>query len=462
MIAMDAAPETGPRFRSKPLVLASASLGTFLVILLTSGLNIMSPSIRTELHATEGALSWVLSGYTLAFAMLSLTGGALSDRFGAHRVFMTGLVVFAVFSTVAAAAPSVGFVIVGTFGEGAGAALVLPAALALIQFVFGDNTKKLGVAIGVWAGANALGAAVGPVVCGALVSSSSWRVAFVVVAVLAVVFAAVGLPVFPRIPTSDRPIDLPGLMVMVVLLGVIVFIAHDAIAMPPLMIVAGVFITVLLIWAFAAIERRASAPMLPLEQLRDIAFSGNALVTIVGTAAFFGPLYIVSMGLQDQLGMSAFASGVALLPLAGGNVIAALAAGRLQERIGIRGTMLTGSALIVISLIPIPFLFERYDAIIPALIVLGVGWGLLVPSTSAAGLVRAQPGKEGVASGVTAGGRELGAALAAAVLLPMGVTGGLLVSAVVGVGAIVIVLLTVRRLNAPIAGPANEEDGDRD
>ena len=445
-------PQVAPRYRSKPIVLISTSLGTFLVILLTSGLNIMSPSIRADLDASTGALSWVLSGYTLAFAMLSLTGGALADRFGAHRVFASGLAVFALFSVVAAVAPSVGLVIFGTFGQGAGAALVLPSALSLIQYVFRDEPHRFGMAIGIWAGANALGAAVGPVICGALVSALSWRAAFVVVAVLAVVFVAVGWPVFPRIPAGSTRIDLPGLVVMILLLGVLVLLAHDATSLPAWALIGGIVLAAALVWLFAAVERRAAHPMLPLGQLADRAFSGNAIVTIVGTAAFFGPLYLVSIGLQDDLGMSALAAGVALLPLAVGNIVAALSAGRAQSALGIRGTMILGSVLVIVSLVPIPLLFDRYVTIVPSLIVLGVGWGLLVPSTSAAGLVRAQTGKEGVASGVTAGGRELGAALAAAVLLPLGASIGLVASVIVAVLSLLIVLVTVRNLSAPVPG----------
>lgn len=435
---------SAPRRRSPGTVLASTSLGTLLVILLTSGLNIASPDIRSAFDAGDTAIGWVLSGYTLAFAMLSLTGGALTDRFGARRIFLVGLGVFTVSSLVAAAAPTVSLVVVGTFGEGVGAALVLPSALALIQFVYQDVPGRLSWAIGIWAGANALGAALGPVLCGALVSVSSWRAMFLAVAVLAVVFALVGRPVLPLLRGGEARLDLPGLLVMVVLLGLVAFLAHDWRALPPAVLVAGAVLVCAAVWLFGRLERRASAPMLPLSQLRDVPFSANAVVTVVGTAAFFGTLYIVSMGLQDELGMTPFVAGLALLPLAGGNIVTALAAGRIIGRFGVRGTMILGSALLIAALAVIPLVFDRYGALVAPLVVMGAGWGLLVPTTSAAGLARAQRGKEGVASGVTAGGRELGAALAAAVLLPLGVRAGVWSAAVVGVVSLAVVLLGVR------------------
>jgi DHA2 family methylenomycin A resistance protein-like MFS transporter len=154
------------------------------------------------------------------------------------------------------------------------------------------------------------------------------------------------------------------------------------------------------------------------------------------------------MGLQDELGMSAFQAGVALLPLAGGNIVAALAAGRVIGRLGVRGAMVLGSVLVVAVLIPMPLVFARYGLLLVLLVFLGMGWGLLVPTTSAAGLARAVAGKEGVASGVTAGGRELGAALAAATLLPLGIRAGIWAAAGVGLVSLLVVLVSVRAVDA--------------
>ncbi|WP_369034007.1 MFS transporter [Streptomyces adonidis] len=436
-----------PRRRSPGAVLISTSLGTLLVILLTSGLNIALPSIRTSLAAGETAVGWVLSGYTLAFAMLALAGGALSDRFGAHRIFITGLGVFTAASLLAACAPHVALLVLGTFGQGAGAALVLPSALSLIQFVYQDVPERLPWAIGMWAGANALGAALGPVVCGAVVSALSWRAMFVLVAVLAVAFALAGWAYLPRLRGQGARIDMPGLLVMVVLLGVIAFLAHEWSVLPGYAIAAGLVVAVVAVWLFQRVERRSAAPMLPLSQLRDFAFSANAVVTVVGTGAFFGALYVISLALQDRLGMSALTAGLALLPLACGNIIAALAAGRFISRFGIRAVMIGGSVIMVAALVPMPLLFDDYALLVAPLVVLGIGWGLLVPTTSAAGLARAQEGKEGVASGVTAGGRELGAALAAALVLPLGVTSGIWTAAAVGLGSLLVVALGIRHVD---------------
>lgn len=436
-----------PRHRSPGAVLISTSLGTLLVILLTSGLNIALPSIRTSLDAGDTAVGWVLSGYTLAFAMLSLAGGAISDRYGARRAFLAGLGVFTVASLLAACAPHVALLILGTFGQGAGAALVLPSALALIQFVYQDVPERLPWAIGMWAGANALGAALGPVVCGAVVSALSWRAMFVLVAALAVIFALGGWPYLPRLRGQRARIDMPGLLVMVVLLGVIAFLAHEWSVLPRYATATGLVVAVIAVWLFQRVERRSTAPLLPLSQLRDFVFSSNAVVTVVGTGAFFGALYVISLAMQDQLGMSAFTAGLALLPLASGNIIAALAAGRLVSRFGIRAVMICGSVILVVALAPIPLLFDRYAFLVAPLVLLGIGWGLMVPTTSAAGLARARQGKEGVAAGVTAGGRELGAALAAALVLPLGVTGGIWTAATVGLASLLVVVLCIRRVD---------------
>lgn len=429
-------------------MLATTSLSTLLVLLLTSGLNIAVPDIRSGLAASSAGVGWVLSGYTLAFAMLSLTGGALADRYGARRIFLTGVGVFAVFCLLAAGAPSVTILVVATLGQGAAAALVLPAALSLIQLVYRSDTAKLQWAVGMWAGANAVGAAIGPVVCGALVAAMSWRSMFVAIAAAAAVSFFVAQKFLPANRKGAGKLDVVGQGVAVLALGVIAFLAHDWTHLSPALLFSGAVLAVALLVAFVWVERRVSAPMLPMSQLADRPFSANAAATIIGTAAFFGALYIVSIGLQDTLGLSPFIAGVALLPLAAGNMVAALCAGRLIGWLGLRGAMIAGHVFLIAPLCVIPFVFESYPLLAASLVVAGIGWGLLVPTTSAAGLARAQAGREGVASGVTSGGRELGAAFAAALLLPLGLNAGLAAAAVVGVVALAIVVVGVRKVES--------------
>ncbi|MGB4779899.1 MAG: MFS transporter [Microbacterium sp.] len=425
-------------------MLLSASLGTFVVILLTSGLNIALPSIRAELGSGESAAAWILAGYTLAFAMFSISGGALSDRFGAQRTFAAGLIVFVAASLVAAVAPTTSIVIVGTFGQGVGAALVLPAALAIIDRVYRGDDNAHATAVGIWAGANALGAAVGPVLCGALVSVWSWRVLFVAVAVVAAVVVGIGVIVFPRLSGMNVRLDVPGQVLMVALLGTLTYVAHDAAHLGLWMIIAGVALVVALAVAFWWVERRVASPLLPMSQLRDVAFSGNAIVTILGTAAFFGTLYIVSIGLQEQNGYTPFMAGVALLPLALGNVVAALGAGWIVAKLGTRRTLLLASLVVILPMPALPLVFDNYVALATLLAIIGFGWGLHVPTTSTAGLARASQERAGLASGVTSGGRELGAALAAAVILPLGLATGTLWAAIAGAVSLVVAFVTVR------------------
>lgn len=441
------APSDLPATRSSNGVLAATALGTLLAILLTTGLTIAVPSIRDEFHSGEAAVGWVLSGYTLAFAMFSLTGGALADKFGANRTFTVGLGVFAAASVIAALAPSVPLIVVGTLLQGAGAALVLPASLSIIQHTYRDDASKRHRAISVWAASNAVGAAVGPVVCGGLVSALSWRYLFGVVALLAVVFIVIGVRAIASMPRHAHKLDMPGQILMIALLGVIAFVAHEAAVLSPAIIAVGVIVAIALIMAFWIAERRSPAAMLPLAQLRDTAFSMTALVTVIGTGGFFGGIYIVSVALQDTFGMSPFISGVALLPLAGGNILAAIMAPRITGRVGTRGLLIVGGGLLVVALVAFPLMFSSYPLLVAPMVVLGIAFGLLVPGTSAAGLARALRGKEGVASGVTAGGRELGGALAAATLLPLGAPTGLWVAAVVAAVALVMTVIGVHRVD---------------
>ncbi|OUM45586.1 MFS transporter [Arthrobacter sedimenti] len=432
-------------------ILTITALGAMLAIMLTTGLTVAIPAIRGEFHADVTAIGWVLSGYTLAFAMFSLTGGALADKFGANRTFTAGLGVFAAAAVLAACAPSVAMIVAGTFLEGIGAALVLPASLSIIQFTFRDDAKRRHQAISTWAAANAVGAAVGPVVCGLLVTSLSWRFLFVVVAALAAVLVVVSVRSVAPMPRHSHQLDFPGQILMVLLLGVIAYVAHESAHLPLWVIAGGGVVVIVLAVLFVFAERHHPAPMLPMSQLRDMPFSATALATIIGTGAFFAGIYTVSVSLQDDFGMSAFVSGLALLPLAGGNIIAALFAPRMTVSIGNRGVMIVGSSLLVVALAALPLLYASYISLVPPMIAIGVAFGLLVPSTSAAGLARAHEGKAGVASGVTAGGRELGAALAAASLLPLGAPGALWAGAAVGFVALIIVIAGVRKVDRPVS-----------
>ena len=433
--------------KSANIVVAATALGTLLAIMLTTGLTIAIPAIRDQFHSTDIAVAWVLSGYTLAFAMFSLTGGALADKFGANCTFAIGLGVVAAGSILAALAPTVPVIVAGTLLAGAGAALVLPASLSIIQHTFRDDAKKRHRAISVWAASNAVGAAIGPVVCGALVSALSWRYLFGVIALLAVVFIIIGGRSIAKMPRHPHKLDIPGQVLMVVLLGVIAFVAHESAELPTGAILGGIVLVIVLMVAFWFVESRSASPMLPPVQLRDGAFGMTALVTIVGTGAFFGGIYIVSVALQDQFHMSAFVSGLALLPLAGGNIIAAVIAPRITTKIGTRGLMIVGGALLLIALLLFPLLFASYATLVIPMVLLGVAFGLLVPSTSAAGLARAIRGKEGVASGVTAGGRELGGALAAAMLLPLGAPAGLWTAAAIAAVALAMTIVGVRNVD---------------
>ncbi|MHA7220402.1 MFS transporter [Arthrobacter sp. MDT1-48-3] len=430
-------------------VLTITALGAMLAIMLTTGLTVAIPAIRNEFQVDATVIGWVLSGYTLAFAMFSLTGGALADKFGANRTFATGLGIFAAASVLAACAPGVTIIVAGTFMAGIGAALVLPASLSIIQFTYRGDEKRRHRAISTWAAANAVGAAVGPVICGLLVTSLSWRFLFVVVAALAAVLVVVSARAVASMPRHTHQLDFPGQIVMVLLLGVLAYVAHESARLPLWMIVVGSVAVLVLAVLFVLVERRHSTPMLPMSQLRDVPFSSTALATIIGTGAFFAGIYTVSVSLQDDFGMSAFVSGLALLPLAGGNIIAALLAPRMTSWIGNRGVMIVGSVLLVLALVAFPLLYSSYLSLVGPMITIGVAFGLLVPSTSAAGLARAQTGKAGVASGVTAGGRELGAALAAASLLPLGAPGALWAGAAVGLVALIIVIAGVRKVDQP-------------
>jgi DHA2 family methylenomycin A resistance protein-like MFS transporter len=258
------------------------------------------------------------------------------------------------------------------------------------------------------------------------------------------VLAAVAWRAVPSYDGDPAPADRAGQALIVLLLGGLVVLVHDHAELTRTGALATGAGLVALAVLFVRVEGRAASPLLPPRVLRDRAFTATAAATVAGTGAFFGALYLVTVGLQDTMGLSALEAGAAVLPVAAGSAVTAVLAGRCIAAVGVRATMLAGSTLLVLAALPLPLAYGSYPAMLAPLVVLGVGWGLLVPTTSLAALHRVDATKQGVASGVTAGGRELGAALAAASLLVLEPRIGLVVAAAAGVIALVVVAVAVR------------------
>lgn len=383
--------------------------GMFLVQLDVTVVNVALPAIGTDLHAGLAAQQWVVDGYSVVLASLLLTGGALGDVFGHRRIVLAGFALFGTASAACGLAGSAPWLVAARAGQGLGAALLLPGTLAVITNAYPGHAERAR-ALGVWAGVSALALSAGPVLGGAVVSAAGWRPVFWlnVPVVLAAAFATWRLvPRGEREP--GRRVDVAGVATAVPALaaGVYAVIAGS--------VVAGVAAVVALA-AFLAVERRSADPMLPLDIARRTLApnSVSAAMNFVG----IGSILLLTLYLQDVRHASPLTAGLEVLPLFGPLSLLAPVAGRLTGRFGPRPLMVAGLALGVLGMLNLVLLDEDsgYAALLPTLLGLGIGMGLLTTAVVTAAVSGIPAGRAGVASGVNNTARQAGGALGIAVL----------------------------------------------
>jgi MFS transporter, DHA2 family, methylenomycin A resistance protein len=326
---------TVPSHRARRLGLAAICLGFLMITMDTTIVNVAVGPIVADLGGSLAAAQWLVSGYTIAFATFLLSAGAVADRIGARTAFIGGLVLFGVASAACAAAPSIGALITARAVQGLGAAALMPCSLALITHTFPAGHERRG-ALAAWGGISAIGLAAGPVVGGALVDSVGWRVIFLVNLPIAALALAGTLAYVTETPRHRHPFDLPGQALIIVALGGLSggFILAGSLGWGAAGTLCLLALGVLAALAFWRVERAVAQPMIPPELFRRRQF--RAVVTVGGVYnfCFYGNLFVLSLFFHEQLGLSPFDTGLALLPLTLVIGVIAFNSGRLIARLG--------------------------------------------------------------------------------------------------------------------------------
>jgi DHA2 family methylenomycin A resistance protein-like MFS transporter len=387
-----------------PLLIVMCA-GYFLVLLDVTVVNVALPDIGDALAAGPAGLQWVVDGYAIAIAGLLLVGGAVGDVHGHRRVVLTGLGIFGTASLACGLAPDPGWLVAARFVQGAGAALLLPGTLAIITGAFPDAGARAR-AIGIWAGIGSAALPAGPLLGGLLVEWLGWRSVFAVnvpVVLLAAVLTARLAPADTR--AAGRRVDWPGALAGTALLTTVT-VAVIA-GLPWLLVPAAVLLAV-----FVAVERATEDPMLPLTLFRRPAFSVANGVACVMNLCTLGLLFLVTQYLQTVRHESALASGIALLPLFLPLTLLAPAAGRVAARFGPRLPMVAGLLVAAAGFTVLTGLRadSSYWALLPALLLWGLGLAALTPAVVAAA-VGAAGSRSGLASGVNNTARQAGGAV---------------------------------------------------
>ena len=396
--------------------LAAAVLGFFMITLDAVIVNIALPSIRHEFGGGITGLQWVVDGYTLMFAALLLSAGALSDRVGARRAFAAGLSVFLAASTACGLAPSLNALVTARFVQGAAAAVMMPASMALISQAYADPVKRAR-AVAVWAVGGGVASSAGPVL-GGLLTLATWRMIFFI----NLPVGALGLLLLARAERSPRravPFDWAGQATAVLAMGGLTYGAIEAGAAglgAPRVLLAFVVAAVALA-AFLAIQARGAHPMLPLDLFRSRTVSITVAVGFAFVVGYYGVPFVMSLYLQQVRGLSPLVTGAAFLPMMLIGVSLTPFSARAAERLGARtlisgGLVLMTAGAAILAAVPAATPVAALAAI---MILVGLAGPSVTPPAIGL-LLNSVPGhRAGTASGVFNTSRQLGGALAVAV-----------------------------------------------
>jgi EmrB/QacA subfamily drug resistance transporter len=385
-------------------VVLATVLASGMAMLDATAVNVALPAIGRDLGSGLAGLQWTLSGYTLALASLILLGGALGDRYGRRRVFLIGVVWFAVTSLGCGLAQSTGQLVAMRVLQGIGGALLTPGSLAIIQSSFAPRDRPR--AIGAWSALGGIAGLIGPFLGGFLVDAASWRWVFLVNAPLAVVVVLVAVRHVPESRDAGRTgrFDALGAVWGALALGGVTYAliaAGDGPGRPQVW--GSAVVGVLAGMAFVVRERRAREPMLPTEVFADREFTGANLSTFVIYGALGGFSFFLVLELQTVLGYTATAAGAAMIPSIVVLSLLSSRAGALAQRTGARLPMTVGplvAAAGVLWLTRVGPGSSYWVDVLPGSLVSGVGLSLLVAPLTATVLDAAPDHLVGVASGV--------------------------------------------------------------
>jgi EmrB/QacA subfamily drug resistance transporter len=399
--------------------LVAVCLGTFMLLLDLTIVNVALPDIQRALHSSFSDLQWVVDTYALSLASLLLTAGSLADMYGRRLLYVIGLVIFTAASLTCGLAQSTIMLQVSRAVQGIGGAIMFSVSLALLAGAFRGRDR--GVAFGVWGAITGLAVAIGPLLGGILTSGISWRWIFFVNVPLGA--AAVAITVMrvaeARQANARRP-DWPGFVLFSAGLSLLVYglIESSVTSFSNGTVIVCLVAAAVLLVLFVVAEARGKHPMFDLGLFRLPTFSGGAVAAFGMSASIFSLLLYLVLYLQDILGFSALQTGIRLLLISGGIMLTSTVAGRLTSKVPIR--FLIGPGLLLVA---IGMFIERglnagssWTHLIPGLIISGAGVGMVNPplASTAVGVVSHE--RAGMASGINSTFRQVGIATGIALL----------------------------------------------
>ena len=408
--------------QSRWLALLVLALAQFMVVLDVTIVNVALPSIQNALGVSASGLQWVVNAYTLTFGGLLLLGGRTSDLVGRRRVFLTGMGLFAAASLAGGLASSAGVLIAARAIQGIGAALLSPAALALVTVSFPAGRER-NLALGIWGALAGIGGTLGVVAGGALVDSLGWEwIFFVNLPVAAIAFAATPLVVQEsRRRAPGAGFDFAGAALGTAgLLALVLAVIRSGPAGWGSAEVLGLFgAGAVLLTSFIRVEARTPDPLVPLRLFRSRALTASTLALTLNGAAFLGMFFLTALFLQEVHHDTALQAGLHFVPMGIAAIASATVGSQLVTRFGTRVAFLAGAAVGVAGLL----LLTQVGAdasyvtdILPGLVVFGLGLPLVGVSNQIAAVADVPAEDVGAASGIVTTAFQVGGALGLAIV----------------------------------------------
>ncbi|MER7004875.1 MFS transporter [Dactylosporangium sp. NPDC000555] len=412
-----AAGSTGSPYPQRWRILGLVGVAQLMLILDVTVVAVALPHMGADLDLRRETLTWVVSGYTLAFGGLLLLGGRAADLFGARRLVLAGLLLFAAASLTAGLASSGPMLLAGRVAQGMAAAMLSPAALSLIVTIFeGDERNR---ALGIWSALGGSGAALGVLLGGLLTAGPGWAWVFYVnVPVgLVLLFTLRGqLPVRPA-PAARAALDVPGAALVTAATAALIYTLiragdHGWVTWPTAVLL---LVSAVLYGAFVARQRLAANPLMSLRLLTRRPVATGTLLILVAAALMIMILFLGTFALQGHYGYGALATGLLFLPVALSTMLGANVAGRIIGRTGPRALAVAGLVVAAAGL-AVPALWTGTVALVTGIAVTALGTGPLFVVASATALGQVAPHEAGLASGIVSTFHEFGASLGAAVI----------------------------------------------
>lgn len=404
--------------REQKRVLFASSISFIVVILDTSIVNVALLGVAISLHTGVSGLQWITNAYTLVFAVLLLSGGALGDQQGIKRVYGWGLWIFTLSSALCGLSHGLLMLTLARATQGIGAALLVPCSLALLNKACPEAEDKA-EALGIWAACGGTALAAGPLIGGFLITAFGWRSIFLVNVPIGFFGVWLASRIQPDVQKNQTAfLDLPGQITAIISLTALIatLIQGPHWGWRSAYTISGILLGVAAASCFFAIEIRSANPMLPLAFFRSPPFTAASIAALVNMLVFFGPLFVLSLYFQGIRGLSPLDTGLAFLPMTVAVPCANLVCSWLK-RYGPRWPVITGFLSFSLGFLGFCIFTTKlsYPLLIPPLALIGFGGGLGPPAISASLMGSVQQERSGIASGILNTARQIGECLGVAI-----------------------------------------------